>query len=277
MKTAFNIKPEIEEIGNLHLLFEAGDYGISCCWYAKNPVDVKGISVYNFSVSADATEKANELEKLLQTETAFSKTPLSTSICYNFRESMPVPAEYYKPGCERDLLLLLFDCGPECQVSSEEVPGKGIYNLHAVNRKMESVMSRHFPGAVTFHASSRQLVQETATGNDMYCTVFHNMVKVILYKDGVLQLLQYFNYAGTTDVAYHLLNSCKQYGISPAEVNLRLCGLIDTGSLLYNELYKYFSLISFHVTGNNVHMHERVTFYPAHYFSHLTDLLPCGS
>ncbi len=273
MKTAFNIQPEIEETENLHLLFEAGDYGISCCWFTKNPVDVKGISVYNFPITADATEKARELEKLLLTEPAFTKTPLSTSICYNFRESMPVPAEFYKPGCEKDMLSLLFDCGPEYHLSSEEVTGKGIFNLYAVNRNIRSVIEKQFTSAHIFHASSRQLVLEAPTGNALYCTVFHNMVKVILYKQGELQLLQYYNYAGTTDVAYHLLNSCNRYGISPGTVNLRLCGLIDTGSLLYNELYKYFSQISFHETGSN--MHERVTFYPAHYFSHLTDLLPC--
>lgn len=277
MKTAFNIQPENEEIENLHLLFEAGDYGISCCWFTKQPVDVKGLAVYHFSLSADATEKARELEKLLQSEAAFTKNPLSTSICYNFRESMPVPAEYYKPGCEKDMLSLVFDSGPECHIRCEEVTGKGIFNMYAINRKIESVITQRFHDAEIFHASSRQLSLETPAGNELHCIVYHNMIKVLLYKNGVLQLLQYFNYAGTTDVAYHLLNGCNQFGISPQMVSLRLSGLIDTGSLLYNELYKYFSQISFHETGNKVNLQERVRFYPAHYFSHLTALLPCES
>lgn len=277
MKAAFDIKPDKEEIGNLHLLFEAGDYGISCCWFAKNPIDVKGITVYNFPVSADATEKARELEKILHSEPVFASNPLSTSICYNFRESMTVPAEYYKPGGEKEMLSLLFDSGAECKLRCDEVTGKGMYNMYSVNRKIETVISQRFPDAKIFHASSRQLILDTPSGNELHCIVFHNMVKVFLYKNGLLQLLQYFNYAGTTDVAYHLINSCTRYGVSPENVSLRISGLIDTGSLLYNELYKYFSKISFFEPGNNINLQERVRVYPAHYFSHLTVLLPCES
>lgn len=277
MKAAFDIQPDKEELGNLHLLFEAGDYGISCCWFTKNPIDVKGIAVYNFPVSADDSEKARELEKILQSEPVFAINTLSTSICYNFRESMPVPGAYYKPGNEKEMLSLLFDSGTECQIRSEEVAGKGMFNLYSVNRKIDSVITRRFPAAGIFHASSRQLNMETPAGDELHCIVFHNLVKVFLYKNGVLQLLQYFNYAGTTDVAYHLLNSCTRYGISPGKVSLRISGLIDTGSLLYNELYKYFSLISFFETGSNISLQERVRSYPAHYFSHLTALLPCES
>ena len=277
MKAAFDIQPDKEEIRNLHLLFEAGDHGISCCWFTKNPFDVKGIGVYNFPLLADDTEKARELELILQAEPVFATNTLSTSICYNFRESMPVPAEYYKPGSEKEMLSFLFDSGAECKLRCDEVAGKGINIMYSVNRKIDSVITRRFPDAAIFHASSRQLTIETPAGDELHCIVFHNMIKVILFKSGMLQLLQYFNYAGTTDVAYHLLNCCNWYDLSPDLVKLRICGLIDTGSLLYNELYKYFSQINFIESGSEIKLHDRIKNYPAHYFSHLTSLLPCES
>ena len=72
MKAAFNILPVINENERLHLLLEAGDYGISFTWYSKDPMDVKGLAVYNFTAATTAAEKAIELENILASNAVFN-------------------------------------------------------------------------------------------------------------------------------------------------------------------------------------------------------------
>jgi len=275
LKAAFNILPVKNENERLYLLIEAGDYGISFTWYSKDPLDVKGLTVYNFTWSTTAAEKAIELESILASNAVFNEKNESVHICYDFKESILVPAAFYKPGTEKALLELMHDTDNNSIIKSESIADK--FNTYAVENKIETLLLNRFPDAETHHSTTLQLQNDFPAGDQLFCIIFHNTIKVILSNDGALQIVQHFSYAGHTDAAYHLLNCCEQYKLKSTAVTLHLSGLVDTSSMLYNELYKYFLNIEFDKIRDGINLQERIKFYPLHYFSHLTTLISCVS
>ena len=86
-------------------------------------------------------------------------------------------------------------------------------------------------------------------------------------KQNNLQIIQSFAYSVAEDVAYNLLNICKQFAMPVEEVQLQICGMIDTESGMYAEVKKYFE----HLTVQNVPtilvVEDSLSQHPAHYFT----------
>jgi hypothetical protein len=101
-------------------------------------------------------------------------------------------------------------------------------------------------------------------------------ILVALTGDGQIQLFQSFEYEAADDVAYYLLNICRQFGHEPETVSLGMSGMIDESSTLYNEILKYFgqaALEPFAPATAVTALQE----YPSHFFSPLLKLATCVS
>lgn len=277
MKTAFTILPERTGNEPLHLLLELGNYGISFLWFTKDPAVVKGIAVYNFSENSLPQSMADKIEDVLKANTIFSEMNATVTICYDLKESLLVPETYYQHETAEAMLNLVHATEVDCNYKTEPVKDKPVYNLYAVHKKTEAVLSAHFPTATVHHATSLQLEKLNPNGSVIHCIFFHNSIKVFLFRDSALQLVQQFSYTIPVDAAYHLLNCCRQYDVNPSEVTLLLSGMIDEQSKLYTELYRYFLNIEFDSTDEGIGLDDNIRSYPAHFFSHLTGFISCVS
>ena len=277
MKAAFNILPVKNENEPLHLLVEAGCYGISFIWFTKSPGDIKGLAVYNFVNSVSPSEIAEEINNVLRSHPVFSEPNASVTICYDFKESLLVPGEYHKQQTDKAMLGLVYDSDNNSDIKTDTVRDINIFNAYAVDKKIAAVLSGKFPAAAIYHSTSLHLEKIRPSGHQLYCIIFHNSLKVFLFKEGALQLVQQFTCSKPVDVTYHLLNCCGQYDMNATDVSLQLSGMIDAHSILYNELYKYFLNISFQQQDAAIIVHDKIKFYPEHFFSHLTALVSCVS
>ena len=277
MKIAFNILPVITDYEHVHLLVEAGNYGISFTWFTKDPYNMRGIAVYNLTDSLLPDQVADAIEKVLHASPVFNKVHASVTICYDFKESLLVPKAHYKASTAEAMLNLVYAADAENNFKTEVVNGLPVFNVYAVHKKIEDVLSRQFPGATIHHATSLQLDRIPADDKRVHCIFFHNSIKVFLFDGAALQFVQQFNYNTPVDAAYHLLNCCEQYNFNPSEVTLMLSGMIDEESKLYTELYRYFLKIEFEKNDKSIELHDRIKFYPSHFFSHLTGLASCVS
>ncbi len=277
MKIAFNILPVITDYENVNLLVEAGNYGISFVWFKKDPLNVLGISVYHLTDRMLPGEVADEIEKTLHASPVFNKIHASITICYDFKESMLVPELYHKPAKTAEMLNLVYATDNDYNVKTEDVKRYNVVNIYAVHKKIEEVLARQFPYAVIYHSTSLQLEKIHTLDKYLYCIFSHNSIKVIMFNGNAIQLVQHFNYNTPVDAAYHLLNCCKQFDFKPSEVSLMLSGMIDEISKLYTELYRYFLKIEFEKIDEGIVYHDRIKFYPSHFFSHLTGLVTCVS
>lgn len=273
MKAAFNISPSASEINTLHLLVETGAQRISFTWFNKAPFVVKGLITYNHPEQLTGVD----IKNIISSHESLMQGTVSTTICYDFKESVLVPGKYNYNSMSEDALALMYGRRNDVVLNNDFITSANIYNHYRIPSEMEQVFSEKFPRADIFHSTSLQLEQLTQEKDLLYCILYQHSLKTILFKEGVLQVVQQFNYTTPEDVAYHLLNTCEQFSVKPSEVDLRLSGMVDEQSRLYGEMYNYFQNISFQNVADGIYVSEEIKALPAHFFSHLTALAICVS
>ena len=277
MKSAFKIFPIQKQNNDSHLLIEAGWESISFLLFSKSPLAVNGLLMYNLDKNLLPAELAEEINDGINNEPLLRQSFNSCKICYNFKESMLVPQQYFDAPAQSEILDLFFGNSNASIVYCDKLTEQKMLNVYRVEEIIALVLQEFYPGATHIHASSLQVNKLPEQSNSLSCIVYHNGIKIILYKENKLQLVQYFSYNVALDVAYHLLNVCAQHNIPTDEVNILLSGMIDEQSNLYNEIYKYFLNIQFDKPTMEVALADGILEYPAHFFSHLISLASCVS
>ncbi len=275
MNTAFKILPTEKPLRPQHLLIELGWESVSFVYFSTEPYHVNGICVFHFPKNITSIELADELLAFFQVEQLSSYE--RTYVCYNFRECTLVPASLYKENMLGEMLNLVFPVNNRASNFAERAGDMDIVVAYRVDNRIESVMNQQFPQAESFHALSLLLPALKHHVDLFYCVVYQHSIRIILFKNGELQIAQFFDYSTPTDVAYHLLNVCTQHGLSPSEITLTLSGLIDKKSNLYDELYRYFMTIELSEQDGDLEIAQAITQYPEHFFSHLITLAKCVS
>ncbi|MBC7536619.1 MAG: DUF3822 family protein [Ferruginibacter sp.] len=273
MKPAFNITPTSTGNKPIHLLIEAGSYGMHLIWFTKEAFSVMGLAVYNFT----GNDTENDIKEILNLHEGFFKALASVTACYDFKESLLVPAKYNLADGYKEVLALVYGENDDSYFNSDLITSADIYNHYRVPAAIESVLSKRFPAAAMFHSSSLQVEELNKENELLYCIFFHNILKIILFKGGKLQVVRQYSYVAPEDVTYYLINVCEQHSVKPAEVQLRLSGMIDEESRLYNELYKYFLHLEFEKPADDMSTPVELKEFPPHFFSHLTALASCVS
>lgn len=273
MKTAFKIQPEFSSPRECHLLIEAGRDGISLLWYSKDPLRIEGLFVYQAQKNSADITLAEDIQKLLASENLPHYH--SAVICYNFKEALIVPDEYYQAHREAELLSTVYGEMPGNMYFSEPVDGINAVNIYRVPEVVNDALNNRFFAAATRHSNSLQVPFHK--NKMLYCIVYNSYIKVILFNQATLQLVQLYDYSTPSDVAYHLLNICTQHQISPAEVVLTLSGFIDKESNLYEELYRYFLNIEMDELPEEIEIPADIRVHPDHFFSFLISLVKCVS
>jgi hypothetical protein len=98
--------------------------------------------------------------------------------------------------------------------------------------------------------------------------------RVLVKKNGTIQLVQMYDYKTPLDVVYYLLKIADAFGLAQNEALLVVSGLIEEDSALYKELLHYFSNIHF-TQAPSVRLPEND--FPQHYFTSMYNLAACVS
>ncbi len=109
--------------------------------------------------------------------------------------------------------------------------------------------------------------------NSIHIFFVDHQIRVTVYKQQQLQLVQRYNFGVPLDVVYYLLKICTEFNLSQQETLLSVSGFIEADSPLYKELHQYFLNIRFSqlqpvtIDGQPV---------PGYYFSSLYNLAQCA-
>lgn len=150
-----------------------------------------------------------------------------------------------------------------------------IHNVYGNPAVVERVITRYFAFAESTHLFSLLPHVVKDADNHLYCIFSTGQLKVLLIREGKLQVMQSYSYKIPEDAAYHLLNLCKTFEININEIVVSLSGMIDASSVLYNELFKYFLQLQFDTLPKQYQYPEEIHQQPAHYFSHLFAIAAC--
>ncbi len=273
MKTAFKILPAVTADKRLHLLIEIGCEGASFIYYSTDSLKIEGLVIMQAEKNITTADLTKEIEQVLQAEQPAEFA--SCHICYNFKETILVPASYFN---ESEVGAMM-DCVTGVQADSITFTAPlnelNATNIFRVNAAINNILHNKFPAAHFHHTHTLLLPLLQQEQQQLFCIIYHNSIKVILFKTNKLQLVQQFEYSTPSDVAYHLLNTCSLHQVSPSEIVLTLSGFIDKDSNLYDELYRYFLNIRFCELPAAVQVSDEMGEMPAHFFSHLISLVPC--
>ncbi len=258
------------------MLLELGNYGLSCIWYNVNPLLVVGIRMYHFQEHASGKEIASHLGNLLK-DAEFTERQIS--FCMNVKESILIPSEFFSHSYIYPMLDLGYgkDDGSARSDTvhiSQHDGDQVCYNSYRINRDIAEILSHVRMSPEILHSTSLQIKCD-AERTFVRAIVYHHIIKLLLFKEGKVQLVQQFPYKTPADAAYLLLNACHQHAMLPGEVEVVISGIIDKDSNLYREISKYFLQLNLDQVNEAVQLDDELKDVSAHYFSHLTHLIAC--
>ncbi len=218
---------------------------------------------------------APRLGALTATHPDLNRTFQAIFVCYDYPQNMLVPAgdeQLKEPG---PLVSTIYRSTESPVMISEPVKRLDLQNTFWVPAQIHEWVTGKYPTARFCHEYSL-LIQTLEVSEATNCLVIDFRKEdfvVLAIKNGQVKLVQTFCYVTPDDVLFYLLKVCGQFSLSQQEVQLRLSGLIDRQSALYNSLYQYFIQVEFRMPVWKSQDHQ----YPAHFFTSLNDLALCES
>jgi len=279
-KTLFDISTTEEPIDWQHcrLIMEVGQHIFS---YAVLNGSKRLLRLRFHELDAPNGRELREmLEEIVVNDEVLKENMKESVVIYNFPESHLVPEKYFNINMTAGLVELMHGDLNKGVILSEKISGYSQYNVFRVPSDIHGMFQRHFTRGKYWHYYSLWMEcrqKQNGQREDGLSVIFYpRRILVALTGDGEIQLFQSFEYEAADDVAYYLLNICRQFGREPETISLRMSGMIDESSTLHNEILKYFGqaeLESFAPAKAVTALQE----YPSHFFSPLLKLATCVS
>ncbi|MEO6730575.1 MAG: DUF3822 family protein [Ferruginibacter sp.] len=273
MNLSFYIQPANINTSNAELFLEINSQGLSYTILDKNVF--VALASYHFDTAISDEVAAGNIHKIMAAQPVLKQKFNKVHIIYGYTASMLIPEAYMDEKNSTAMLELVYGEASERVVRTDFVDEHAIYNVYGVPAEIEQVLNRYFGSAKHTHVFS--LLPAVFKGNEnyMYCIFGKGQLKVLLVKEGKLQLMQSVTYKTPDDIVYHLLNLYKNFEIAMPAITIYLSGMIDPDSALYTEVYKYFLQLEFQPLPEQYQYPDEINQYPAHYFSHLFAIAAC--
>lgn len=236
-----------------------------------NKEDGRWLAVEVLQCAEEDTEDMDELmAQIRQHSTLFTYNELPVGIVVRTANSMPIPTVLKADA--RQLLTPMFGMQRADEVITEEV-NADITVAAKTRSEWIGPLQDHFR-THQLHCSLAGMIRTALRSAAafvfpvMHLSFSSSLVELVLVRQDELLLARCFRYDTVEDMNYHLLNSCRQLNISPAEVSLQVQGLVVEGSPLFDSLHRYFNDVRLQVADadKTAALADQV---PAHYFTTL--------
>ena len=274
MKLSFHIQLPNIKTAVADLFIEISPQGLS--YAILHNGFCKAFVVYHFESNVSNEQTVNNIHQVLKDQPVLQEQFNKVYIIYGYALFLLVPQQFINEAPGTDMLELLHGAPNETVSKTDVLPERSLHNLYSVPASVDQAVNRYFGAASFTHLFS--LLPGLAKGeksNSIYCVFSSGHLKIMLVKQGRLQVMQSYTYKTPEDVAYYLLNLCKSFEIAQSDIAVRLSGMIDENSPLYTELYKYFLQLEFDQLPAQYQYPPEINQYPQHYFSHLFAIASC--
>ena len=221
------------------------------------------------------------LRDILEADEFLKRPVKETLLVYNFPESSLVPESLFTMDTNRDIIDTIHGNLNKGLILTEKIPWWELFNVYRISPDIHHLLQHQFTAGKYWHYYSLMLktykMFDSTDPADCIKVIFYaDKMVALIVRNGKVHLVQTFLYQDTKDVAYHLLNCCRQLGISQEEVRLLVGGLIDRQSALSTELHKYFLKISFEEIDESIRITDELKELPLHYFSSILKMAVCA-
>ncbi|HMH23808.1 MAG TPA: DUF3822 family protein [Puia sp.] len=283
LKPAFHIEVSAiseEDLLQSRLLVEVNPDSFTYVMLNQRNMSPVAVKYFQLEHTRDKTLTESVREILAQDE--LLKRPVKeTLLVYNFPESSLVPETLFSMDTNKELTDIVHGNLQKGLILTEKIPWWELFNVYRISPDVHHLLQQQFSAGKYWHYYSLLLKSykmfDSTEQNDCIKVIFYSdkMITLVL-KEGKIHLMQTFHYQDVKDVAYHLLNCCRQLKISQDEVLLLVGGLIDRNSTLSEELHKYFLRVTFEEIDESIKVTDELKELPLHYFSSILKMAVCA-
>jgi len=280
-RATFDIKPEnvpAEDIQGSLLLMEVSGNVFSYVIYNKAQQRFLGLRQYSLDYNPGKTN-LETFRDILDNDELLQYDFREAYVVYNYTDSNLLPEKYFHIELNKPVIELVYGNARKGLLLSEKVYGWELYNTYRIPREVHAILQQKFAAGKYWHYYTLLLTgigkEETSPDDEIKTVVAADHFIVALFRNKELQLLQTWYYQTPEDVSYHLLAVCNRFYINPGEVTLKISGLVDEESNLYQELMKYFLKTYWEVLPESVSLQDTFNQFPPHYFSPLLKMALC--
>jgi len=205
------------------------------------------------------------------------------SIGFHTPETVLLPDELYRPGLAESYMRTVHgDLTSGTTLVQEHLEAESIWNLYRTPHWLLQELNLRYPQADRRHILNPMLAYIRGRGNRFPPSCLHlwfypGKVLALLMKSSQLMLLQTMPYDIPEDLAYSVLNACERNGMDPVDTPVHVSGLIDCDSIVYNELLRYYPVVTPDPGEVRFVQNDFFSSYPVHYFTPAFQICSCGS
>ena len=283
LKPAFQIEVSnisAEELLHSRLLVEVNPNSFT--YVLLNQRNMSPLVVKYFQLEHSKDHPLSEvLREIMEEEVVLRRPVKETLLVYNFPDSSLVPEPVFTPDTNREIIDALHGNLQKGLILTEKIPWWELFNVYRIPPDLHQLLQQTFSAGKYWHYYSLMLKSykmfDWADREDCIKAIFYADKMVMLaIREGRVQLVQTFSYQDTKDVAYYLLNCCRQLGLSQERVRLLVGGLIDRQSSLSTELHNYFLHVHFEDIDDSIKITDELKELPLHYFSSILKMAVCA-
>jgi hypothetical protein len=283
VKPAFTIEASgisDEELLQSRLLVEVNPNSFS--YVLLNQRNMSPLVVRYFQLEHSKESPLTEtLREILESDPLLRRPVKETLLVYNFPESSLIPESVFTMDTNREIIDTLHGNLDKGLILTEKIPWWELFNVYRIKPELHQLLQQTFSAGKYWHyyslmLKSYKMFDSTEQESCIKVVFYADKMVMLVIREGKPVLVQTFPYQDTKDVAYHLLNCCRQLGLDQEGVRLLVGGLIDRQSALSTELYKYFLKINFEEIDESIKVTDELKELPLHYFSSILKMAVCA-
>lgn len=259
------------------------DAGIDHLGLGLHLVEDNSMVGYEFYSFPESRNKGSELASILMDSPLAAIRVGRVSIVFNTPETVLVPDELYRSGIAEPFMETVHgDLTSGTTLLQEHLEAESTWNLYRIplwllqehNLRYRQADRTHIISPMlTYVRRNRQLFPPSC----LHLWFYPGKVLALLMKSSQVMLLQSIPYEIPEDLAYAVLNACERYGMDPMDIPIRVSGLIENDSIVYNELLRYFPVVTPDQGEVRFVQHDFFSSYPVHYFTPAFQICTCAS
>ena len=274
MKTVFEIIPESIDPENCTLSCELTLESFSYAIRDDEKRKIVSLGIYQYESTRPQAGYPIALQILFHQHVVLTEKFKKSCIIYSVPRSVLIPFTMYNSQKNLEVLNLVHgDMAIGETIMNDLIPGYDLYNTYSLPTVLNNTILHQFPAIRGIHQYTAFLKNGQESEDKLTVVFYHEKLVTTLFKDGNYQLLNSFFYRTPEDVAYILLNICKQFNVP--DIALEAGGLIEENSALYKSIFNYFSNVRLMETSADYTFEEGITQFPLHFFNHLYEFDLC--
>jgi Protein of unknown function (DUF3822) len=260
-----------------HLLIMIGSDDWQFALLHKQNKQLEALLGFHFEKSLLPAGFPAKWEEVINEYAFLNKFYSAVTVVYRCNEAVLFPGSNYHPAGNPTVLNTLYGEENGAVIKDNFVAAEGINIVYRIAPAIYNTIQRSFINASCKHYYSMELQALGKTGyeNLVQVNFFGNQFSVAVIKDGVLQLMQAYNYSKPEDVLFYLLTIAKEFNCNREEIILLIGGMVEEKSAMVTDIKKYFLNIQLASKPETVDCTAAFKEFPLHYFNPAFTIASC--